>query len=385
MKNSEMTKAKIQRLRSELLWEPRQIFWGARLQIAREFKELTQKTLADEVAASPALISLCEAGRKNPSVDLVQAFGEVLGFEPEFFFQEVDDCFREEQCSFRHRRSAPERMKTKIRAHATLIGMVIGRLRSLLRFPPQDIPSFPLTTGTATEIEDTADNCRKHWNLGLDGPIMQVGRVFERAGVVIVPHLVKTTKIDAFSRCGPTSVIFLNKSIPSTSRWNFDIAHEGGHLVMHSGMETGSIETERQANRFASAFLMPRRAFSHEFSVAEFSWRHVFSFKRRWHTSASSIVRRAFDLGLIDAVQYRKAYKYMSFQGWTTKGEPEEPAFQEPELLSAALMSLGNRVKLTMEDLRTQLHFTPETFKNVTGVVIPAKKPKNSTVIPIHS
>jgi hypothetical protein len=45
-------------------------------------------------------------------------------------------------------------VKARIRAHATLIGMVIGRLRLLLRFPSQDIPSFPLSKGTASEVED---------------------------------------------------------------------------------------------------------------------------------------------------------------------------------------------------------------------------------------
>jgi Zn-dependent peptidase ImmA (M78 family)/transcriptional regulator with XRE-family HTH domain len=384
MSKLEMTKKTVPvQVQSDLLWEPRSIFWGARLQIAREFRELTQKTLADKVSASPALISLCEAGIKSPSLDLVQAFGEVLGFEPEFFSHEVGDLFHEEQCSFRHRRSAQERVKAKIRAHATLIGMVIGRLKSLLRFPSQDIPCFPLSRGTASEVEEAAESCRKHWKLGIDGPLMQVGRVFERAGVVIVPHLVNTTKIDAFSRCGPTAVIFLNKTIKSPSRWNFDICHEGGHLVMHGGIQTGSIETERAADRFASAFLMPKRAFSRDFSMGDAAdWKHIFAMKRRWNASAAAIVRRAFDLGLIDAVRYRKAYKQMSFQKWTVKGEPEEPAFQEPELLADALISLGTRVKVTIDDLRQQLHFTPETFREVTGVVVPPAKLKLSPVIP---
>lgn len=370
-------------VQSELLWEPRKVFWGARLQIAREFKEHTQKVLAEKVSASPALISLCEAGRKNPSSDLVQAFGEVLGFEPEFFYHEVQDMFHEEQCSFRHRRSAQEHVKARIRAHATLIGMVIGRLRSLLKFPVQDIPHFPLSKRTASEVEEAAEACRKYWNLGIDGPIMQIGRAFEHAGVIIVPHLVKSTKIDAFSRCGPTAVIFLNKTIHSESRWNFDIAHEGGHLVMHPGIETGSIETEREADRFASAFLMPRKAFSRDFSVGDAAdWKHIFALKRRWQASAGAIVRRAYDLGLIDAVRYRKAYKRMSFLKWTVNGEPEEPVFQEPEILSGALMSLGTRVKTTIDELRQQLHFTPETFREVTGVVVPAAKLKLSPVIP---
>src|ERR1039458_2305214 len=89
---------------------PTEAFFGERLQLAREFRSMTQKQLGDEVAASTALISLCETGKKkDPAADLVEACGSVLGFEPAFFYGTVHDVFRENECSFRHRRSAPER------------------------------------------------------------------------------------------------------------------------------------------------------------------------------------------------------------------------------------------------------------------------------------
>jgi Zn-dependent peptidase ImmA (M78 family) len=358
---------------SRFLWEsrPREVFWGERLQIAREFKGLTQKDLSEAVSASPALVSLAEAGKKNPSRDLVEAFGAVLGFEPEFFYGVLDDVFREEQCSFRHRRSTPERTKTKVRAHATLIGIVIARLRSLFHFPVQDVPHIPASVSSAEEIEDAAEGSRRHWKLGLTSPIGEIGRVLEHAGVVIVPHLSESKRVDAFSRCGPTSIIVLNQSIQSPTRWNFDIGHECGHLVMHPGIHTGSLETEIAADRFASAFLMPRNAFARDFRAASsFSWPHIFALKRRWRASAAAIVRRAYDLGLLGAVDYRRAYKYMAWKRWPVVGEPEEPVFQAPELLATALNSLGTKVELTLEGLRQELHFTVETFREVTGVLV---------------
>jgi Zn-dependent peptidase ImmA (M78 family)/transcriptional regulator with XRE-family HTH domain len=359
---------------------PNEAFWGDRLQIAREFSGLTQAKLAEEVAASPALISLCEKGRKPfPAPDLVQAFAEVLGFEPEFFYGPVEDIFREEECSMRHRRSTPEVLKAKIRAHGTLIGMVINRLRSVLHFPEQNIPRFSATS--IDDIEKAAEQSRKHWGLGIDGPIKQIGRVLENAGVVIIPNLVKSD-VDAFSRTGPTAIVFLNQAIQSTSRWNFDLGHECGHLVMHQGVPTGTVETEDAANRFASAFLMPRKAFGREFQMESFDWKHIFSLKRRWNASAQAIVRRGYDLGLLSAVEYRKAYKYMSWKGWTSNGEPEEPAFQEPELLSLALNSLGSGgVELTMEALCKDLKFAPKTFKAVTGFAIPSGNSKRTNVV----
>jgi Zn-dependent peptidase ImmA (M78 family)/DNA-binding XRE family transcriptional regulator len=358
-----------------------EVFIGERLQIAREFRGLTQKQLGDAVAASHALVSLCETGKKkDPAKDLVEAYGCVLGFEPSFFYQSLEDLFREDECSFRHRRTTPERLKSQIRAHATLIGMVVDRLRSLFKFPQLNVPR--MTASSIEEIEVAAERCRLHWNLGLDGPILQPGRALEHAGVVIVAHVVPSTKVDAFSRHGRTTVIFLNQTIQSTSRWAFDIAHECGHLVMHPGIPTGSIESEAEANRFASAFLLPPRPFARDFRMKSFSWEHVFDLKIRWRVSAAAIVRRAYDLGLLGAVGYRQAFKYMSARGWRTRGEPHEPAFQAPELLSTALNALGSKVELTLEGLCRELHFTTETFKDVTGISVPAPKAKPIDVIP---
>src|SRR4051812_46515951 len=84
-------------------------FIGQRLQVAREFRNFTQKQLSEKVVASPAFISLCEAQKKSPSKDLVDACAYVLGFKPAFFYEPVKDCFLEEQCSFRHQRSMGER------------------------------------------------------------------------------------------------------------------------------------------------------------------------------------------------------------------------------------------------------------------------------------
>jgi transcriptional regulator with XRE-family HTH domain len=73
---------------------PNETFWGERLKVAREFRGITQAKLAEEVATSPTLISLCESGRKSDlPVDLVKAFGDVLGFDPGFFHGTVEDLF----------------------------------------------------------------------------------------------------------------------------------------------------------------------------------------------------------------------------------------------------------------------------------------------------
>jgi Zn-dependent peptidase ImmA (M78 family) len=164
--------------------------------------------------------------------------------------------------------------------------------------------------------------------LGIDAPISEVGRVMEHAGVFLVSHLAESSQVDAFSRDGSTAIVFLNQSVQSTSRWIFDIGHECGHLVMHSGMQTGTDETESAADGFAGAFLLPWVAFAREFRTSPFSWNHVFKLKKRWKASAAAIIKRAYDLKLIDAVEYRQSFKYMSAMNWRKGGEPSEPDFK---------------------------------------------------------
>jgi Zn-dependent peptidase ImmA (M78 family) len=239
----------------------------------------------------------------------------------------------------------------------------------VFKFPAFNVPEIAALE--VEEIERAAETCRAHWKLGLDGPILHVGRILENAGVPIITNVIDAKEIDAFSRKGQTTLIFLNQFVQSTSRWAFDIAHECGHLVMHLGVQTGSKETEAAADRFASAFLLPRQAFAREFGRASrISWPHVFEMKRRWRVSVAAIIRRSYDLGLLNAVGYRQAYKYISFKGWNL-GEPLEADFKAPELFVPALQALGKKVKLTLNELCDGLHFQPETFRDVTGVEIP--------------
>jgi Zn-dependent peptidase ImmA (M78 family)/transcriptional regulator with XRE-family HTH domain len=356
-------------------------FIGERLQLGREFNGLTQTQLGHKVAVSPTTISLLERNKKveEPPEDLVRAFAEVLDFQVPFFYSEIADPFREEECNFRHRRTAPEKIKSRVRAHATLLGEVVCELRTQFKFPTFDVPVIPASSFDA--IERSAEQCRQYWKLSLDSPIMHVGRVLERAGVPIITGIVEAKKIDAFSRKGQTTLVFLNQYIHSSSRWTYDLSHECGHLVMHSGIQTGSKETEAAADRFASAFLLPEKAFRREFGASRrLSWPHIFELKRRWRVSVAAIIRRAYDLGLIDPSAYRHAYQYISLKKWN-QGEPQEPTFQDPELFMPALLSLGSRVKMTLQDLCNNLHYSKRTFQAITGVAIPDQSTNHRGVI----
>ena len=346
-------------------------FWGERLQTVREYKGLTQKELGDLVGVSHALISDYEKQKRTPTIEVLSRISDRTKFPTDFFFRRVEDPFLEIECNFRHRRSTPAKLKDRVRAQATLLGMIVQELRSLVDFPPFDVPA--LSAQDSIEIEEAAETCRLHWRLNLNAPILQVGRALENAGVILVNCNVDTKKIDAFSRFGKNSLIFLNRGARTRpSRWNFDLAHECAHLALHRDVPTGSVETELQADKFASAFLMPRVAFGREFRTKTFSWNHVFALKRRWCVSAAAIIRRAHDLELISMETYQRSFQYMSYKRWSSEGEPFEPEFQEPELLDQAFLMVSKAaLSVTIEEFCQNLRLTPEILEEVTGFNFP--------------
>ena len=354
--------------------KPSSAFIGDRLELARTLRGMTLNEVANGVVSSFGLISHYENGRKQPSPEVVAALAELLGLHPSFFYTPLTDVWQEEECSFRHRRTTPEKVKRQARAHGTLVSQIVRYLGTALRFPTYNIPQVSATT--TDDIEGAAEQCRAHWRLGLDTPILHMGRVLEHAGVVIIQNFAHSEKIDAFSRRGEVAIVVLNTVRSSTSRLIFDLAHECGHFVLHAGETTGSKDTEKAADHFAGAFLLPRKTFVREFTAQRFSWPHVLELKKRWRVSASAIIRRAYQLDLITTIGYRQANRYMSSMGWS-KGEPHEPEFMGPELLPAAFRAVEKGLGTSVVDVCQALHLTPDTFAELTGIAVSSVERNN--------
>jgi Zn-dependent peptidase ImmA (M78 family)/transcriptional regulator with XRE-family HTH domain len=348
-------------------------FVGARLELVRAFHSLTLKSFSEMVGVAVPTLGHYESGVRVPPEDVVRALAEAMRVKPGFFYDTLPDVWREPECSFRRRMVTPESLKRRARAHGTLIGLVIRELATAgIKTPKYNFPEIdaPTTDG----IEDAAERCRERWRLG-GGPIEHMGRVAEHNGAVLVRHLAHADQIDAFARRGVFSIIVLNIARPSTSRWIFDVAHEVGHFVLHTGVLTGSRDTEAEANRFASALLLPRRAFSREFVAQPFSWPHAFALKRRWRVSVAAIVRRAHDLGLMDRATYRRSYQHLSAQGWL-KAEPHEPEFAGPEWLNSAFDLARTRLAVSAAEISERVQMSREVFEEITGITL--EKPRVS-------
>jgi Zn-dependent peptidase ImmA (M78 family) len=138
-------------------------------------------------------------------------------------------------------------------------------------------------------------------------------------------------------------------------RSRFDASHELGHLVMHSESTPGDRIVERQAQDFASCFLLPREAALTELpgKLDSAGWARLAQMKQYWGISIGALLFRARALGVISQATHRNAMKYMSAKGWRTvePGDREMGKPEAPILLERALRQMEIETGMKVDDV----------------------------------
>lgn len=349
-------------------------FYGDRLRLARLLASLSLDELGSLVAASRQYVHQLETGIKEPSAEMRAALAAALGVKPLFFATPTFNPVREDDCHFRKLMTAPRAVIAQATARGTFVEMIVTALDNRLRLPKVDFPDFG-KPNSLEDVEQFAEFARQHWNLGLDAPITSMTRVVENAGAVVVHFSDISDRIDALSIARRRPIIVRSSAKAAAVRLRFDLAHECGHLIMHQGVVTGDRETEEQANRFASAFLIPRAAFAKEFPRTRrgIDWMHLYRMKLRWKVSVRAITRRAYDLGLIDAAQYRTANVHLTKTG-QAKAEKYDDTLEceSSELMVTALKVLEERDIVGLHAMLDDLGIEHSLFQKATGYLPPA-------------
>ena len=151
--------------------------------------------------------------------------------------------------------------------------------------------------------DSAARTLRTHWGLG-EKPINNVIQLLESKGVRVFSLSERTRNVDAFS-CWrkETPYIFLN-TYKTPERSRFDALHELAHLVLHRHGKAQGREAEREANKFASHFLMPSVDLVASIPVVT-SLNQLVREKKRWGVSVSALAYRLHKFGSISDWQYR--------------------------------------------------------------------------------
>jgi Zn-dependent peptidase ImmA (M78 family) len=128
-------------------------------------------------------------------------------------------------------------------------------------------------------------------------------------------------------------------------------------------------EIEAEADRFAGAFLLPRKSFPNE--VYSPRLMAFLDLKRRWKVAIQAMIYRCKDLGIFDEHQVTNLYKQVSFKGWR-KAEPLDGPnglpFEQPLLLSKIAELLMSSGRMHPDELQTTLGLSPSWIERLIGI-----------------
>ncbi len=151
-------------------------------------------------------------------------------------------------------------------------------------------------------------------------------------------------------------------------RRNFDLAHELGHLVLHTQVDFEALSAadyhmiEKQAHQFAADFLLPEADFRHDYALIN---RHsnpdsYIALKQKYHVSIVAMAMRAYSLGMMSYQEYRYFFGRLNKLGYKNQEPLDDQLVPvRPGRIKALIELLFDHDVLTVTDLMQRLHILP--------------------------
>ncbi len=327
------------------------------LTLAREARALTQVELADRLKFGQGTLSKYEAGILVPPDEAIDSFGDVLGF-PTSFFHQQGTPYGMPPFHYRRRKKLSAKLLGRIIAEMNIRRIHVKKLLqsfdwSTNSFRPENDRDEYRGRGKAyLTPEDAARVVREAWMVPR-GPVDNVIDLLETNGGVVIHCDFGTDLIDAMSQRidGMPVLFFVNINAPA-DRIRFTLAHELGHMVLHTVTVKDDEEMEDEADAFAGAFLLPADDIRPQ--LRRFDLRQLANMKGYWKVSMAAIAVRAERLKLITPYQSKTFWIEMSRLGYK-KHEPNEPAKEHPKLLRQMVAFHLNKLGYSVAELANLL------------------------------
>jgi Zn-dependent peptidase ImmA (M78 family) len=337
---------------------------GFRVTQAREITRLTQAELASKTNMRQSQIADLESGLMEVTAarkKQIEAIAIATGFSVGFFMQDLPPDVPLGSLLFRCRAKASHSdknfAKSSAIAHLELIeSLAIGAKLLPLHFPR----SLDMSASEAAILT------RSTLSLSPDRPIKHLIYSLESSGVVVISVPGISEGLDGFSFWSssqdrrPVVVLAANRL---GDRMRFTCAHELGHLVLHKGPSGNLEDLESQAHQFAGEFLMPEIGIRSQLENAKTLIDYA-RLKLEWGVSMQALIRRSYDLAIIDDKRYQYLFQELSRKKWR-KREPEnlDIPVEKPRLMMK-LAELHWGLPLNLEKIAALKHLPVSLVEN---------------------
>lgn len=367
-------------------------FIGENLTRAREVRSMSQAELARRVEVTRQSISQYENNTNPPSIETLFRIAKELNLPPHYFLRvpskaNADPVFNRVNisASTKTARKAAERRYEWLKE-------VVSYVREFINLPKVNFPHFDVPTDpyriTNDLIEELAAETRRFWGLG-DGVISNIAWLLEKNGAIVARFFLDAEKYDAFSvfsKSDATPYVILGADKGVAVRSRFDASHELGHLVLHQRIDRTRLNRsadfsliERQAHRFASAFLLPASSYLDDIVVPSLDTFRVK--KSKWKVSIQLQIHRCQDLGIVSNEQATRLWKNCNRKWKTREPLDDELVVEQPRLLARAMKMLLDEKVQTQKDISSALPFALGDISELTGLPTEALRETGGSII----
>ena len=292
---------------------------GQRLHRARKAAGLSLRDLGAKVGLTHAAIKKYEDEQSAPTSTTLLKLARSLNVRTEYFFR--PETIVLDRIEYRKRSSLPKKRLEAIEHE--VIDQIERRIELENLFPkPPVVPFAPVRELPAeiidlTQIERAVEVVRKAWDLGYD-PIPDLIDVLETHGIrVFMIDANSDPKFDGLAATvNHMPIIVVGSNWPG-DRQRFTLAHELGHLML-AGRLAANIDDEIACNRFAGAFLIPRKSVEQELGAhrSYIEPKELALLKEEFGLSMAGILYRARDLGIVSPAWRDEQAKLFRMKGW---------------------------------------------------------------------
>lgn len=307
------------------------------LKLLREANGLTQEELCAKHGINQALWSKWERGLALPTEAMIGKIAdEIFRYPRDYLLQPMYEI-PTGLVYHRKRTALKSSDRAKIEARARLLAFDAVKVCEC-----RGVRSRILCRSGRSAVT-AARELRKLWSVG-DGAITNLVELLEENGIVVIAFDFRTDLIDGFylpvKADHECICIALNtNSAFTTDRQRFTLAHELGHAVLHRSEFVELKTAEREANDFASEFLLPEKDVRTDLSVP-LTFTNLKNLKIKWRVSMSALAHRALEIGVATDAVYRRTCVFLASCGYR-KHEPDMGIDrEEPQLVKRLLNEL---------------------------------------------
>lgn len=359
------------------------MFFGEKLTNLRELNGFSRKDLAQLLSVTEQSVWQYEKTAIIPKIHVLNGLKTLFHVDSKYFFTQsaIQNHVNENSVAYRAS-DRDSRKKTKFElTYLNYLDFYLQQFEQYLITPNPKIldlykkSQMTWLNSTLTQnqrLSQIAKEARSVLQLKHNQDLMYC---LELSGIYIVEKDLGVT-IDAYSTWTEDRrpFIILGNIKKSAVRRNFDLAHELGHLLLHSHVNMAELSKkdyrliEKQANQFASDFLLPEAEFKSDFSdlTHRSNPDSYIDLKQKYQVSIAALEYRAYSLKLINYQENRYFYGVMNKKGYRTL-EPLDDQLPpvKPGKIKSLFEMILNHHLLDLNDFLAEFGIKPEFLINL--------------------